>query len=427
MTYNNNDFENNNSSYSENGFQQEEQNTMNEPNSVYATYRQAEKKEKKSSFLTKKAAVALFVLCIGTSSVLGFGGGYLAGNQNTDTSSVQSQNVSADGTESDSQLTKLSNTSTNGSSLSVAEIAAKAQDSVVEIKTEAIQTGSFMSQYVSEGAGSGVIISSDGYIVTNNHVIEDAQNITVTLRDGTSYTGTLVGTDSKTDVAIIKIDATGLQAAEIGDSSTLEVGDVAVAIGNPLGELGGTVTDGIISALDREITLGDETMNLLQTNAAINPGNSGGGLFNDQGQLIGIVVAKSSGTDVEGLGFAIPINNVKDVISDLQTYGYVTGRPVLGIETLEITDIRTAMTYGVSQPGVYVYNVENTASGLQSGDLIQSVNGTEITSASQLKSIIESCSVGDNITISVLRNGQQVELTIKLLEDQPVSSNSSNV
>jgi serine protease Do len=327
MTYNN-DYENNNNFKPEDELNQEEQKSYSNPPMICATYEQTEKKGKES-FLTKKAAAALFVLCIGTSSILGFGGGYLAGNQNVNNQAPQTQNVSDNG--DDSYLTKLNNTS-NGTSLSVSEIAAKAQNSVVEIKTEAIQTGNFMRQYVSEGAGSGVIISSDGYIVTNNHAIENAQNITVTLRDGTSYSGKLVGTDSKNDVAIIKIEATGLSAAEIGDSSSLQVGDLAVAIGNPLGELGGTVTDGIISALDREITLGNETMTLLQTNAAINPGNSGGGLFNEQGQLVGIVVAKSSGSDVEeGLGFAIPINNVKDVISDLQNYGYVKGRPVLGI------------------------------------------------------------------------------------------------
>ena len=422
MTYNNN-FDYNNSSNPNNEYRQEQQKEQSASPVIYATYQQTEQKEKKS-YLSKKAAAALFALCIGTSSVLGFGGGYLAGNQNSSTPPAQTQNVS--NSSDDSRLTKLNNSS-SGAPLSISEIAEKVQNSVVEIKTEAVQTGNFMRQYVSEGAGSGVIISSDGYIVTNNHVVEDAQNITVTLRDGTSYPGKLVGTDSKNDVAIIKIDATGLSAAEIGDSSSLQVGDLAVAVGTPLGELGGTVTNGIISALDREITLGNETMTLLQTNAAINPGNSGGGLFNDQGQLVGIVVAKSSGSDVEGLGFAIPINHVKDVISDLQNYGYVKGRPVLGIQTLEITDARTAMTYGVSTPGVYVYSVENSASGLKPGDLIQSINGTEITSASQLKSIIENCSVGDNIKITVLRDGQKTELTIKLLEDQPVGSNSSNV
>ena len=194
-------------------------------------------------------------------------------------------------------------------SINIPTVAARTQNSVVEIRTESVTNSLFLRQFVTEGAGSGVIISEDGYIVTNNHVIQDARSITVALHDGTTYQAQLVATDSKMDIGVIKIDASGLTPAILGDSDSLSVGEPVVAVGNPLGQLGGTVTNGIVSALDREIILNNERRNLLQTNAAINPGNSGGGLFNANGELVGIVVAKSSGEDVEGLGFAIPVND----------------------------------------------------------------------------------------------------------------------
>ena len=289
-----------------------------------------------------------------------------------------------------------------------------------------VSTDRWMQQVVSEGAGSGVILSQDGKIVTNNHVIEGASTITVRLRSGETYPATLIGTDSETDVALLKIDATGLTPATLGDSDTLKVGEPAIAIGNPLGQLGGTVTDGIISALNRDITLDGETMNLLQTNAAINPGNSGGGLFNAQGELIGIVVAKSSGTGVEGLGFAIPINQVKSVVAELETNGYVTGRAAMGVSLVDIQDAQTAMAYRVDRAGVYVLAVNDGSAaqkaGIQAGDCIVSVDGTEISDASSLTALIESHSVGDTISVSVLRNGQTLTLPVTLGE-QTASSN----
>ena len=295
------------------------------------------------------------------------------------------------------------------------------QNSVVEITTESVTNGGFfMEQYISSGAGSGVIISEDGYIITNNHVIEDANTVTVRLKNGDTYDAKLVGTDPETDVAVIKIDAEGLTPATLGDSDTLQVGQTAIAIGNPLGQLGGTVTNGIISALDREITLDGETMNLLQTNAAINPGNSGGGLFNDKGELIGLVVAKSTGENVEGLGFAIPINDVKEVLDSLIDYGYVRGRFELGVTTIDITSDEAQARYRVDQQGVYVQqvNVDGNAAlaGMQAGDRIVSVDGTAIESGSQLKEIIQSHTAGDKITIVVERNGQQVSLAVTLAE-----------
>ena len=262
----------------------------------------------------RKTMVIGLVCCGVLGGGLGFGGGWLAGSLSGNTTTLLQSNAS-----------KIEvQTVDAGTEMSVQQVAALNQPSVVEIQTEMVTNGSFLQQYVQTGAGSGIIISQDGYIVTNNHVIEDATSITVRTSDGTSYSAQLVGTDSRTDIAVLKIDATGLQPVTFGNSDNLNVGDTAIAIGNPLGELGGTVTNGIISALDRTIVLDNEEMTLLQTNAAINPGNSGGGLFNSRGELIGMVVAKSSGEDIEGLGFAIPSNLVSQVAQELINNGYVT-------------------------------------------------------------------------------------------------------
>ena len=212
-------------------------------------------------------------------------------------------------------LTSATGTATKNG-LTVAQIAAIAGPSVVEVHTT--QTVTVRGQsYAVDGAGSGVVMTKDGYIVTNHHVIDGAKTVTVKLLSGTSYDAVVVNSDSIADIAVLKIAATNLTPATIGLSSALGIGDTAVAIGNPLGELGGTVTQGIISSLDRQIDLGGTTMTLLQTDAAINPGNSGGGLFNASGQLIGIVIAKSSGNGLEGLGFAIPIDSVKALIEKM--------------------------------------------------------------------------------------------------------------
>ncbi|MCH1941339.1 S1C family serine protease [Holdemania massiliensis] len=305
-------------------------------------------------------------------------------------------------------------------SMNIPSVAALTQNSVVEIRTESVTNSLFLRQFVTEGAGSGVIISEDGYIVTNNHVIEDARSILVALHDGTTYEAQLVATDSKMDIGVIKIEASGLTPAILGDSDSLSVGEPVVAVGNPLGQLGGTVTNGIVSALDREIILNNEHRNLLQTNAAINPGNSGGGLFNADGELIGIVVAKSSGEDVEGLGFAIPINDAKPIIEDLIAQGYVGGRVSLGITALDLTTPQLAAQYGFKTPGVYVQSViENSSAangGLQPGDCFVSINDTAIEAISDITSILNESSVGDQLMITVKRDGKIVELTLTLQE-----------
>ncbi len=372
----------------------------------------APKEKKPSRPMTMKAAAFILAAGVVVSAAAGFGGGYL---------SASLRQGSTAQTNSGSTSAPASTVSADTGSMTVQQVVEMTQNSVVEITTESVTNGGFfMEQYISSGAGSGVIISEDGYIITNNHVIEDANTVTVRLKNGESYDATLVGTDPETDVAVIKIDAEGLTPATLGDSDTLQVGQTAIAIGNPLGQLGGTVTNGIISALDREITLDGETMNLLQTNAAINPGNSGGGLFNDKGELIGLVVAKSTGENVEGLGFAIPINDVKEVLDSLIDYGYVKGRFELGVTTIDITSDEAQARYRVDEQGVYVQqvNVDGNAAlaGMQAGDRIVSVDGTAIESGSQLKEIIQSHTAGDKITIVVERNGQQVSLAVTLAE-----------
>ena len=307
--------------------------------------------------------------------------------------------------------------------LTIAQIAQKASPSVVEITTESVVTGSSMTQYISSGAGSGVILSDAGYILTNNHVIEGASQITVTTSDGASYKAALVGLDENLDVALLKIEAEDLVPATVASSSELVAGQEVVAIGNPLGQLGGTVTDGIISALNRSITISGRTMNLLQTNAAINPGNSGGGLFDASGNLVGLVVAKYADEEIEGIGFAIPIDDVMAVVDDLYHYGYVPGRVTLGMSLLDITTQQKAWMYRVNRLGVYVYQLTEggaaAEAGLEPGDCILSFNGASISSSSDMNKQLAKLKVGDTVKVVVLRGTREEQLTLTVGEYIP--------
>lgn len=365
-------------------------------------------------------AIALAVTMV-FSCGLGFGGGYFANKVNTSTSgSLNITKTSNSGTTTTASSTSKAN--------STSEIVKKTADSVVEISTESVVTGSFAQQYVQQGAGSGVIISQDGYILTNNHVINGANSVKVRLRDGTEYDATIIGSDSDNDIALLKVSATGLSPATFGDSNSLAVGDYVVAIGNPLGELGGTVTDGIISALARKVTIEDTQMTLLQTNAQVNPGNSGGGLFNANGELVGIVNAKQSATEVEGIAFAIPINNVLDILSDLKEYGYVTGKVDLGIDFTDITSDETAFYYGVNQTGCYILSVDSGSNaekaGVTRGDLVTKVNDTDVSSSSDITTALEKAEVGDTVTFTVSRRGTSKTISFVLEEYIPAVSNS---
>ena len=305
----------------------------------------------------------------------------------------------------------------NSNSNDLTEVVSHISKTVVEVYTESVSYNSFYGEYVTEGAGSGVIITSDGYIITNNHVIEGASSIKVTLSTGETYEADLIGTDSVSDIAVIKIAVDNLPSAVFGDSDKLQVAQNCIAIGNTLGTLGGTVTTGIISALSRDITIDGQKMTLLQTDTSINPGNSGGGLFNYSGELIGIVNAKSSGNNIEGIGFAIPINYVKEIAKQLIENGYVQGRGQLGIVAVNIDSIQMAWNYGVNNYGIYVKEVtgENAKkAGLVEGDLIVAVNGTETLSLEQLRAQINQHSAGDEVKLTIIRNKEKIAINITL-------------
>lgn len=380
-------------------------------------------------------AIVAIVLCIALSGVAGFAGVYIADRfftsadggtdaPNTPPASAgSSAGIVVSVPDGNGEKTPVS--VPRGELMSYADAAAKVKDSVVEITTEAtVQGGGYYQQYVTEGAGSGVIITAEGYIVTNNHVVAGAEKITVRLTDGTQYPATLIGTDSRTDVAVIKIDPADRAltvAAFIEDSKKLVVGAEVLAIGNPLGELGGTVTNGIISALEREVKIsGSGTMTLLQTNAAVNPGNSGGGLFNLYGELVGVVNAKSSGSDIEGLGFAIPANTVRSIAAQLMEYGYIKGRPCIGITVLELDSYSAYYYFRSNQAGIYI--VESKDDALKYGDRILSVDGTEISSGDDVSSIVEKHEIGEEIEVMVVRDRKTVSVKVTLTEYVPEPS-----
>ena len=313
-------------------------------------------------------------------------------------------------------------TSTSSTGGSLSDVASAVTPSVVVVTTEQIVTDNYFwgGQQVLSGAGSGVVLTADGYIVTNYHVVQGAQQITVTLADDSSYTATVVGSDQQSDIALLKIEATGLTPAVLGDSNSVQVGEVVIAVGNPMGTLGGTVTDGIVSALNRDITVEGNQMTLMQTSAAISPGNSGGGLFNTNGELIAIVNAKYSDEDAEGLGFAIPVNTVKTVVQDLLENGYVTGRPALGITVITVSDVQTAMKYGVSSLGVYVNSVDEgsgaAAAGMKAGDRIVSIGTQLVETTDDVTNALKAYNVGDVVEVQVDRSRELITLQVTLGE-----------
>lgn len=292
------------------------------------------------------------------------------------------------------------------SKLSIKEIGNMNKDAVVEITTT--------SGGRSEGAGSGIIVKSNGYIATNYHVIDGATTVAVRLHNGKSFSADVIGYDAQTDIAVIKINAKDLHAVTIGRSSKLSVGDLAVVIGNPLGKLGGTVTSGIISAKDRQIQLEGRNRTLLQTDAAINEGNSGGALFNAKGQLVGIVVAKGSGSGIEGLGFAIPIDAVASSLDDIIEHGTVTGKPVAGITIYDapLENAGSAQASAVTIAEVKGKNAK--AAGLKKGDQIVSINNDKVNTSEELISAIQAHRIGDTVKLGIKRGDQDMSVNIKL-------------
>ncbi len=372
-----------------------------------------EKKEKK--YVTRGALVACMILTMILSSLLGafISGAYFAKN-------------SSDGrlARQDSELSQLDLGDATGSELTVAQIVDKNEDAVVEILMSGTAQNMWGQMQLVQGAGSGVIMTEDGYIATNTHVIQGANKVEVTLHNGESYPARIIGSDPANDIAVIKIDATGLTAATVGDSSTVDVGDLAVAIGNPLGQLGGTATTGIISALDRTLDVEGTTLTLMQTDAAINGGNSGGGLFNNKGELIGIVESKASAVGVEGLAFALPINNVSPIINDFIKNGgnvqAAEATPAVGVVISDVSE-ENAQYYGLESAGVYIAQVTGAnaiQAGFQPEDRIVSFNGKEITNSNDFITLVRQCKVGDTVTIVVSRKGQELEIKTVLEELQ---------
>ena len=275
--------------------------------------------------------------------------------------------------------------------------------------------------YTGSSSGTGVVMTKSGYIITNAHVVEDAQSIEVLLTDGRTFSARLIGSDGVSDLAVLFIEAKALTAAEFGDSSALRVGDAVVAIGDPLGiELRGTMTDGIISAINRDLTTGGRTMSLIQTSAALNSGNSGGPLVNCYGQVVGINTMKigdyASSAGVEGLGFAIPMSTVKDVVEQLVNYGYVAGRPTLGLEGQMVSTFY--QMYYRLPAGLMITGIDADSDaalkGLQTGDILLYVGGRQVTASTVLDEVVNACQVGDTINVVIYRAGQEysVDLTV---------------
>lgn len=301
-----------------------------------------------------------------------------------------------------------------GEELSLVDINKKVKDSVVGILVGIAEEEEMVF------SGSGFIVSEDGYIITNEHVISGATRVEVVLSDGiTEYQAVIVGKDSQSDLAILKVEAKGLSAAELGDSDALEVGERVVAIGNPYGMvLAGSMTDGIVSALNRKIKSNGSFMTLIQTDASINPGNSGGPLVNAYGQIVGICSSKLVATDYEGIGFAIPINNVIDITDELITYGYVKTRGYIGIGGSDLSE-EYCKYHNIPQ-GVYVSYVDPECDaakkGMKVGDIIIGFNGEEITSMAQLNETKNEFRPGDTVKVKVWRDKKEIEFKIKLTE-----------
>lgn len=304
----------------------------------------------------------------------------------------------------------------------IVQAARKVGPTVVGITNKALVRDFWSNRLmqVEQGVGSGVIFKSDGYIVTNYHVIAGAREILVSLSDGRSFTGTLVGADELTDIAVVKIDEKNLPTAEFGNSDDIFVGEPAIAIGNPLGlEFQGSVTAGVISALNRTLDITESRLKLIQTDAAISPGNSGGALVNADGHVIGINSAKIAVGGVEGMGFAIPINTVKNVIDQLVSVGHVV-RPYIGVSVYDKESAaRAGYTLNVNE-GVYVQGVMLNGpadkAGVRRGDIILEINGKKVNTVSELRAEIAEHKVGDKVTITYLRDREKISAETSLIE-----------
>lgn len=387
-------------------------------------YNQKEKKQKKPKtwIACLSSAVAASLL---TCTIFGVGFSSVLKNQQNTQPAQSQQNVSMVST----------NNALTGGEMTVSQIAAKVGPSCVGIINKAKITPQryydpFSGRYYytsdpndeslqEQGSGSGIIISSDGYIVTNQHVIDGANEITVILNTGEEFVAKLIGQDEKSDLAVLKIDKKDLPAATLGDSTKLEVGELAVAIGNPLGqEFAGTVTAGVISAVNRTMTVDNKVYNLVQTDAAINPGNSGGALVNKYGEVIGINTIKLSSTGVEGIGFAIAISEAKPIIDDLMNNGFVSGRPLVGISVSQTRN-------GLSVEQVSVGSGAEAA-GIKVGDLIVKADGKAVKTSQELNEIRDKKAPNEYLKLTVIREGELLDIDVKLGEDVPSTGTQEN-
>ena len=401
----------------------------------------SQKKHKKSG---AGKAVALVLVCALVSGCMGVGGAFLGSSlvRQGQPETVLSDGVSTvmKGVRETSvlQIQQIDSSKT----LSAAEVYAANVNSTVGIVTSAVTTNFWGQRTTSAAAGSGFLFTDDGYILTNYHVVQGADSVTVSTYDGTKYDAKIIGFDESNDVAVLKIDAEGLTPVVIGNSDQLNVGDSVVAIGNPLGELTFSLTSGTVSALDREVTMSSGiSMELIQTDCAINSGNSGGALFNMHGEVVGITNAKysgssGSGASIDNIAFAIPINDVYSIVTSIIEKGYIE-KPYIGVSVLDVSD--ETQKYGLPK-GASVQTVTDDgpakAAGLQVNDIITKVDDTEITGSSDLVKTIGQCKPGQEITLTVYRQGQTLELKVTVarkvqdskpeqqtVQQQPQSSN----
>lgn len=379
--------------------------------------------------------LALVLACVILSSAAGSIVAYYVTGSLVDDLSPTTQIVLGNGASSEGSKSSdnPSSVSVTGSELSAGDIYDLACKQVVGINTSVTTTNIFGQTSTSAVSGSGFIISNDGYILTNYHVIEYARQydykLTVMLYDGSTHDASIVGHEEDNDVAVIKVDEPLNVPVTFGDSDKLKVGDTVYAVGNPLGELTYTMTSGMVSARDRVIRTGDgSSINMFQFDAAVNSGNSGGPVYNSKGEVVGIVTAKYSETGVEGLGFAIPINDAKSIAADLITNGYVTGKAQLGISAIDVESY-VSQYYNIPE-GAYVFSVnENSCAekaGLKRGDVITKVGDTDVSSVEELKKVLRNYNSGDSERITVYRSGVYEELTVVFDEALPSSSSQEN-
>ena len=370
------------------------------------------------------AAAVLNLAVLGGAFALGHSFGSKSGTV-TNKTTLSEQLKTDDGQSSGGSTGGATSTASTTGSKDTTEIAKEVGPAVVGIKSTVQGQMSLFGGYsTSEAQGSGIIISADGYIVTNNHVVADSSSVSVQLNTGSEYAAKVIGADDQTDLAVIKIEPTEeLTVANLGDSTKVEVGETAIAIGNPMGlEFFGSVTQGIVSAVNRTVQVDNRTMNLIQTDAAINSGNSGGALLNSKGEVIGINAVKVTTTGVEGMGFAIPISEAKPIISDILDYGYVKGRPVIGLSTRDVSAYM-AQQYGWPQ-GAQIMSVttDNARNaGLQQGDIITKIDDKTISKGSDLTEYKDTKSPGDTVKLEVYKyaTGKTESVSVVLSEQIP--------